>query len=144
MQDLSKYGLILLMLFLPFSDGWGQAPTVGVQVIDAGAEDGYVMVAPLNYSEVYLIDNCGRVVNTWSNSTYKPGASVYLLDDGSLLKTCRVENVEFTLGGLGGRLERWSWNDSLMWEYEFSTSTYTQHHDIEVLPHCLSRSVEFP
>ena len=37
-------------------------------------------------------------------------------------------------GGEGGRVEEYDWNDNLVWELDFSTDTYMQHHDIKRLP----------
>lgn len=111
-----------------------QTPTVGVINAQPGMAEGYVLFAHVNGNNAYLIDNCGRLINSWTNSNYPPGAAVYLQPDGSLMRTCRVNNAEFIMGGLGGRLEHWSWQDSLLWSYDFSTPDYTQHHDIAVLP----------
>ena len=133
---MNRVGKILLPLFLCFLPvpGFGQTHTVGVIDIQPGVAEGYVLLAPVGSTHVYLLDNCGRLVNEWSNSTRFPGSSVYLMDDGSLLKTCRVANPTFNMGGRGGKLERWSWNDSLMWEFTYSSNMYVQHHDIEILP----------
>jgi hypothetical protein len=50
------------------------------------------------------------------------------------MKTGKQFNPQFSLGGLGGRVEHWNWEDSLMWAFDYSGPTWTQHHDIEVLP----------
>jgi len=63
-----------------------------------------------------------------------PGLSVYLLEDGSLLRTCRISNSIFSGGGSGGRVEKKDWNNNLLWSYDFSSSAYYQHHDIEPMP----------
>lgn len=125
---------LALFLVTPGNSIRAQTPTVGVITAQPGMAEGYVLFAHVNGNGAYLIDNCGRLINSWTNSTYPPGASVYLQEDGSLMRTCRINNAEFIMGGLGGRLEHWSWEDSLMWAYNFSTPDYTQHHDIEVLP----------
>ena len=50
--------------------------------------EGFTLLYPLRQSNVYLIDNCGEVVHEWADSSlYVPGISVYLLEDGNLLKT---------------------------------------------------------
>lgn len=112
---------------------WAQNLTVGTVQSHWAMSEGYNLFAPNGGNKTYLIDNCGRVINRWQNSTYKPGSSVYLLEDGSLLRTCRIPNAGFLLGGLGGRIEKWDWNDNLIWSYEFSGTDFTQHHDIEPL-----------
>jgi Arylsulfotransferase (ASST) len=37
-------------------------------------------------------------------------------------------------GGEGGRVEEYDWDGNLVWELDFSTATYMQHHDIRRLP----------
>ena len=95
--------------------------------------NGYTLIAPFNSFETYLIDNCGFVVNKWENSTYQAGAWTYLLEDGSIMRTCRVQG-NFMTGGSGGRLEQYDWDDNLVWSYDIADSTQQQHHDIEILP----------
>lgn len=96
--------------------------------------NGYTLFAP-NYTTTYLIDNCGRTVKTWQ-SQYEPGQSAYLLEDGSLFRPAKLTtNRTFSnTGGAGGRLERYDWNGNLAWGYDYSGTTYHQHHDAIVLP----------
>ena len=66
---------------------------------------------------------------------YEPGNSVYLLDDGSLLRSCREFNPTFDArGGVGGRLQRIGWDGDVIWNFKFSDDQYCQHHDIEPMP----------
>ncbi len=105
-----------------------RAQTVGLFQYDNPSYNGYTLFSP--NEETYLIDNCGRQVHKWT-SVYKPGSSVYLLEDGSLLRTCRIQSQVFTGGGSGGRIEKYAWDNTLLWSYNFSDSIYHQHHDIE-------------
>ena len=108
-----------------------QNQTVGLFQYEPGSYDGYTLFSPSE--ETYLIDNCGRIINSWS-SNYKPGNSVYLLEDGSILRTCRMQSTVFNGGGIGGRIEKKDWDNNLIWSYNFSNSSYHQHHDIEPMP----------
>ena len=105
------------------------------EAADAGEPwPGYTLFAPMNSTTTYLIDNDGATVNTWDNS-YRPALSAYLLEDGSLMRTARLTGSQsFNAGGAGGRVEQRSWDGDLLWEYEYSSSAYRQHHDVEVLP----------
>ena len=105
--------------------------TVGLFLNDSLSYNGYTLFAPSGATETYLIDNCGRLINSWS-SAYQPGASVYLLENGDLLRTARIGSP-FNAGGSGGRIERFDWEGNLSWSYNYSTSDYHQHHDIEPL-----------
>lgn len=108
--------------------------TVGALKNDSNSFNGYTLIAPLTSTEAYLIDNCGEVVNQWQSSSFRPGASVYLLEDGSLMRTGKLLTGSMVAGGSGGRLERYDWNDNLIWEYDFDDTLYRSHHDINVLP----------
>lgn len=128
MVTIFRFQLLFCMLFAVVS---AHAQTVGVLKNTAQSFNGYTLFSPFS-TNTYLIDNCGQVVNKWT-STYKPGNSAYLLEDGSLLRSCKILNDSIATG-VGGRVERRSWNDSLMWGFNYTTSNYSQHHDIYPLP----------
>ncbi len=107
--------------------------TLGVFRNDPKAFVGYTLFAPKHNTTTYLIDNQGRVVNSWE-SEYEPGQSVYLLPNGNLLHCCFTRNKGFTRGGEGGRLEEFDWNGKLVWEFSYSSDEYLSHHDIQPLP----------
>ncbi|MBK9764750.1 MAG: aryl-sulfate sulfotransferase [Flavobacteriales bacterium] len=74
----------------------GQAQTIGLLEYSPGNLDGYVLFAPIPSTTTYLIDKCGREVHAWPGA-YKPGQSVYMLDDGSLIRPASIPNNVFTL-----------------------------------------------
>ncbi len=127
-----KYIYTLILLWINLTSFSQQ--TVGIFQNDSLSLNGYTLLANLNSTQTYLIDNCGDIVNSWRSSGFIPGPVVYLLEDGSLLRTCKLNTGGFIAGGSGGRLERYSWNDSLMWSYNFNSTTQRQHHDVNVLP----------
>ncbi|MEL6110930.1 MAG: aryl-sulfate sulfotransferase, partial [Planctomycetota bacterium] len=96
---------------------------------------GYTLIAPLGSTETQLIDLKGDVVHRWQ-SEVRPGNSVYLLEDGSLLRTGKVTDSRvFALGGgSGGLVQRFSWDGELVWDYRYASDTHFQHHDIEPMP----------
>lgn len=100
-------------------------PTVGLKVIENEVQDGYTLFTPLDSRFTFLIDNCGNLVNQWE-SVSKSNFSVYLLEDGSLLRPTREGGNTF--------LEIRDWEDNLTWKISFSTLNITQHHDVEPLP----------
>lgn len=107
--------------------------TVGLFQYDQGTDNGYVLYAPMSSSETFLIDNCGKLVHQWT-SAQSPGASVYLLENGKLLRTGRATSTLFNSGGTGGIIEILDWNSNVEWTFTISDSTQRQHHDIEYLP----------
>ncbi len=109
------------------------AQTVGFFSQTPASQEGYVLFAPISSNNTYLIDKCGRQVHTWM-SAYKPGQSVYLLGDGTLLRPGNKNNAIFTAGGAGGIVERYDWSGAILWSYSISGPTQCQHHDVCQLP----------
>ena len=97
------------------------------------ALDAYTLFAPMGSDSTYLINNCGERIHSWGSGT-RPALAVYLLDDGSLLRTKNMANGDFSSGGSGGGFEILDWNSNVIWEYTISSTTECQHHDIEMLP----------
>lgn len=126
---MNKKHLIFLIFILIINTQHIFSQTVGVLINDSGSYNGYTLLAPVRSTETYLINNCGQVVNQWT-STYTTGASVYLLENGNLLRTGKIPNANITFGGVGGKIELFDWDGNLLWEYTHSSSTYTLHHDI--------------
>lgn len=107
---------------------------MGLIVNTTKAYSGYTLFAPKQYTATYLINNEGRIMHQWSASKFPPGQSVYLLENGHLLRSCMTKGKLSSGGGEGGRVEEYDWDDNLVWELDFSTDTYMQHHDIRRLP----------
>ena len=109
--------------------------TIGVTLRESGIAPGYTLFAPLSASfNTYLIDDLGRQINTWTN-TSRVGNSVYLNNDGDLIRTINPQGGSvINAGGAGGRVERWNWNNELEWSWSYISDEYRLHHDIELLP----------
>lgn len=110
-----------------------QTQTIGWFQNSNESYDGYTLFSPLPSTETYLIDNCGKLIHSWSSS-YRPGISAYLMEDGNLLRTGVVNNTSFNAGGSGGIIEKIEPNNNVAWSYTISDETQCQHHDIEYLP----------
>jgi len=103
-----------------------QEQTVGLFVYDKSASfDGYTLFTGFQYNTVYLIDNYGRIVNTWTPQ-YVASNSVYLLENGDII-------VPGSASGFG-TVEELDWDGNQVWFYQYPDSAYQQHHDIEYLP----------
>lgn len=109
-------------------------PTIGLTQYDYENLEGYVLFSPMKSTNTYLIDKCGEKVHEWNTSSYRPGLSSYLLEDGSLIRTGILDNPNFDEGGSGGILEKFDWDGNLVWSYTLSDSDICQHHDFKVLP----------
>lgn len=123
-----------LVLFLAALLQADPARPSGVTVNTEGAFPGYTLYSPLLSKTVYLIDMEGKIVHEWQTE-HAPGNSVYLKDNGNLVRCVRVEdNPVFHGGGIGGRVQEFTWDGELVWDYTFSTEEQMSHHDIELLP----------
>ncbi|NNE27402.1 MAG: T9SS type A sorting domain-containing protein [Saprospiraceae bacterium] len=104
--------------------------TVGLFENDSLAFNGYTLWTPNN--STYLIDNCGHLIKEWQ-SAFRPGLSVYLLENGHLLRTGGLSGA-FNGAGRGGIIEEFNWEGERIWHYEVASSEFHQHHDIEPMP----------
>ena len=123
------FSILLFLTIVSFS----QTATIGLLQNSTDSYNGYTLFAPTSYSKTYLIDNCGKLIHTWSSS-YNPGLSVYLLENGNLLHTGTTKNSYFNSGGSGGIVEIIDPNSTVTWSYKVSSTTECQHHDVEALP----------
>lgn len=132
-----KFGSIILVvvLFLLSAELHSQTRTVGLFLNDSiNAYNGYTLFAPKHYTSTYLINNQGRLIHKWSKSAYAPGQSVYITPNGTLLRACMIQGQIGTGGGEGGRIEEYTWGDTLIWQFTYSSPNYIAHHDIRRLP----------
>lgn len=128
-----RYTLVFLLLIFLHSHAKSQQ-TVGLFSRTTESENGYVLFNSLYSKTTYLIDKCGKEIHSW-HSNYTPGASVYLLPDGTLLRTGNImTNAIFNSPGCGGVIEKLDWNSNVTWSYILSDSLQCQHHDICALP----------
>lgn len=107
--------------------------TIGVTGCTSAMTEGYVFFAPLSGTTSYLVDKEGRLVHSWPSS-YKPGQSVTLLDDGSILRTEMVGNQSFKAGAAAGKIQIIDWDGNVTWDWTYSSSTYLSHHDAKMMP----------
>lgn len=108
-----------------------QVRTMGNTINNPGHQDGYVLIAPLNSKNTYLVDKCGREINRWV-SDYNPGVGVKMLNDGGILRTGTTQKNWFGQG-IGGILERYDWDGNLIWSWKLLDSMQALHHDVTVL-----------
>lgn len=132
---ITKKNLLTIVLLAIVWLAQSQTKTIGLFLNNtAKVYNGYTLFAPKQYTSTYLINNEGRLLHQWTASKFPPGQSVYLLENGHLLRSCMTKGKLSSGGGEGGRVEEYDWDDNLVWELDFSTETYMQHHDIRRLP----------
>jgi hypothetical protein len=109
--------------------------TVGIFLNTEDAYNGYTLYGVIKNTTTYLLDNCGGLVQSW-DSDYST-MSAYLLENGNLLHTARLESAEnsefLKAGGDSGRVEIFDSDGELKWYYEVNSSTEFMHHDVEYI-----------
>ena len=95
-----------LLLFIVFVSGISvaQQPSIGLRYFTGEASSGYVLFTPEKNNDVYLVNECGEMVNKWTFSEM-PALTVYLLENGNLLRSGKDS------------LEIRSWDNELVWSY---------------------------
>jgi hypothetical protein len=108
---------------------------MGVVANKAGALDGYTLVFPLSSKSTYLIDLEGRVVHQWE-SKYLAGQEAYLLENGHLLRGAKLAEGEAYFAGAaaGGRVQEFTWDGQLVWDFKFHDEKRLHHHALTRMP----------
>ena len=121
------------------ADTTADAGAATVQRVESRGEttpfDGYTLFQPLRSTNVYLVDMDGNLAHKWETE-YNPGQSVYMLENGNLLRTARDPDPTgpYRGGGEGGIVQEIAWDGTLVWEYKLSDELVRHHHDIAPLP----------
>jgi len=115
--------IVLVVIVLVSTCVSAQEQTVGLFLVDTASFTGYTLFSQIGATSTHLIDNYGRVVHTWE-AGYRPNLSVYLLSDGSILRTTKIT------AATERAVQKIAWDGDLLWQYQFDA----QHHDIEPLP----------
>ena len=100
--------------------------------------DGYTLFTPNPpngslAASTYLINNNSEIINQWLHPS-KPASMAYLMKDSTLIYPCLINNPQMNLAGAGGRIIKYNWEGTILWDYVWSSHDFLQHHDIEPLP----------
>lgn len=86
--------------------------------------EGQILFAPYYTTTTYLIDSTGAINHTWP-SAYRPFTEAYWLGNGTILRPI--------ISGSGG-VQKILWDGTLEWDYKYSGTGDSCHHDIKQLP----------
>ncbi|MCP4901915.1 MAG: arylsulfotransferase (ASST) [bacterium] len=125
--------LVIIFFLIVTTSPVAAQQTVGLFINEEGSFRGYTLFAPLRSTTTYLIDHEGQFVHSWVGMR-SPGASVYLLENGVLLRTFAINPSAFPAGGGGGGFEMVEWDGTVAYSYVYASETYHHHHDVEYLP----------
>jgi hypothetical protein len=128
MKNNNKTHIIIFLIFLlMIGTSLNQASSIinlssnkkqGLQMFE-----GQILYSPFYGTTTYLINCTGAVNHTWSSS-HRPFTESYLLENGSIMRPI--------LSNSG--VQKILWDGSIEWDYRYTASGCTCHHDIEVLP----------
>ncbi len=123
---------VLALIILIGQNSYNQ--TVGVTHFDDAALDGLTFFSPFSGTRAYLVDNCGRLVNSWDRGS-RPGLAAYFLDNGLMLRTFKPAPLgPFTSASNAGGLELVDWDNNAVWSLMWNSPTEISHHDAVYLP----------
>ncbi len=86
--------------------------------------NGQILFSPYYSTTTYLINSTGAVNHTWP-SDYRPFTEAYWLGNGTILRP---------ITATGGGVQKILWDGTIDWDYRYTVSGCTCHHDIEYLP----------
>lgn len=134
MNHFLKLNALFLFLSLAQQTLIAQQQNRGLILKTDQASPGLTLIAPFGGQSTYLIDLDGKVVHSWTTER-KPSQAAYLLPDGCLIRTYKVQNDVFNVpGGPAGGIQKFSWDGDLLWDYQISTDQMMSHHDVEPMP----------
>ena len=109
---------------------------LGLSINDPRALQGFTLISPFVSPDTYLLDMQGRVVRTW-HTDFSPGLSAFLLENGHLMRPASIGGDARVFGpgpGIGGRVQEFTWDGELVWDFKFYGPRQLPHHDMIRLP----------
>ncbi len=109
---------------------------LGLLINDPKALQGYTLISPFDSSKTFLFDMQGRVVRSWETGC-GPALSGFLLDNGHLIRPGSIGGDARVFGpgpGVGGRIQEFTWEGELVWDFKFYNAKQLPHHDMTRLP----------
>jgi hypothetical protein len=105
-----------------------------VSTVTAALSEGYVLCGTDGGRTTYLLNGNGEVAYTWKHTT-QSGYSMYLYDNGLLLRTTQVtDNILSGAIPAQGGMEIVDPSGKAVWSYRLADNKYHAHHDVKILP----------
>ncbi len=109
---------------------------LGLLINEPKALKGYTLISPFDSTASFLLDMEGRVVRSWEAGC-PPALSAFLLENGHLVRPGSIGDDASVFGpgpGTGGRIQEFTWDGDLVWDFRFYNPKQLPHHDITRLP----------
>ena len=97
--------------------------------------NGLTLYSNMGSSSVYLIDTNSTNIKVWSfTGNGGTGYSTHMMPGGEIWRSVQNTGNVLTGGGMTGRIQKWDYAGTKLWDYTYSSSTYCLHHDHCPLP----------
>jgi hypothetical protein len=97
--------------------------------------DGLTYYGNSGSSNGYLIDTTGTTVKTFTYAGFgNNGYSTHMMPGGFVWRSVYNPSNSLIGGGMTGRIQKWSYTNTLLWDYTYSSANYCLHHDHCPLP----------
>jgi hypothetical protein len=109
---------------------------LGLVINDPKALQGYTLISPFDSTKAFLFDMQGRVVRSWETGC-APALSALLLDNGHMIRPGSIGSDARVFGpgpGVGGRIQEFTWEGELVWDFRFYNAKQLPHHNMTLLP----------
>ena len=110
----------LKIIFIAFSICFTQDIFDGLNIFTPGGS--YI---GQNGTSTLLMDNDNNIINSWSHNR-APASMPYLLPDSSIIYPYRVPEPTMINGGVGGGVQKITWDGTIIFDYVISNQNY-QH-----------------
>jgi len=112
------------------------AVKLGLAINEPGAFGGFTLINTMNSKKAYLVDVQGKVVHMWKVDA-NSGHCALLLENGHLLRPTDLNGADQSFGGgpgALGRIQEFTWEGELVWDFKFYNDKQLFHHDLTKLP----------
>ena len=87
----------------------------------------------MNSNVTHLVDLNGKIVQSWHGAS-RIASTPYLLKGGDLIRPCQVDSPSMVGAAFGGRIQRISKNQNVLWDWSLIDDDVQPHHDICPMP----------
>lgn len=97
------------------------------------ASDDVILVNDAGANRVYIMNKNAQLLYEWTLSN-NIGNDVFLLPDARLLASLEADEPKITFGGKGGQVQFVDKDNTIDWQFIYSSPLAETHHDVELLP----------
>lgn len=98
--------------------------------------DGYTLYSTQNSTAAYLMDTNQTTYHSWTGLSAQTGYSTHMIPGGTIVRAAKGgTNPSGIPGGpICGKIQKYDYNGTLVWDYIYAGTDYITHHDICPMP----------